>query len=135
MKSHVKLRISYALATLLLIAVEVMIALFVHDRFVRPYLGDVLVVLVIYTFVRIFIPEKCRLLPLPVFLFAAAVEVAQYFEIVQRLGLDRNMFLRILIGSTFDPKDIACYAVGCAALCAFELARYARYKKAVCNKP
>ena len=35
-------RWSYALAAALLFAVEVAIALYVRDRFVRPYLGDVL---------------------------------------------------------------------------------------------
>lgn len=122
---------AYALATVVLLAAEVCIALFVHDRFVRPYLGDMLVVIVIYTFVRIFMPEKCRLLPLFVFLFAAGVEGLQYFSIVERLGLGGNLFLRVLIGSTFDPKDIACYAVGCATLGIYELIRYrkaARYK-------
>lgn len=124
MSRKTKLRIVYAFITVLLLAVEVMIALFVRDRFIRPYFGDMLVVIVIYTFVRIFIPEKCRLLPLFVFIFSAAVELLQYFEIVQRLGLSGNLFLRTLLGSTFDLKDIACYAVGCAALGLYELLRY-----------
>ena len=51
-------RVFYLLATIVLIAVEVLIALFVHDNFVRPYIGDVIVVVVIYCFVRIFVPEK-----------------------------------------------------------------------------
>ncbi|MCH5189926.1 MAG: DUF2809 domain-containing protein [Oscillospiraceae bacterium] len=119
-----KLRIVYAFITVLLLAVEVMIALFVHDRFIRPYFGDMLVVVVIYTFVRIFIPEKHRLLPLFVFIFSAGVEVLQYFEIVQRLGLGGNIFLRTLLGSTFDPKDIACYAVGCVVLGIYEILSY-----------
>ena len=119
-----KLRIVYAFITVLLLAVEVIIALFVHDRFIRPYFGDMLVVVVIYTFVRIFIPEKYRLLPLFVFIFSAGVEVLQYFEIVQRLGLGGNIFLRTLLGSTFDPKDIACYAVGCVVLGIYEILSY-----------
>ena len=72
-----------------------------------------LVVVVINTFLRIWIPNKIKLLPLYVFLFAAGVEVLQYFEIVKILGVEDNTFLRILLGSTFDPKDIVCYGVGC----------------------
>ena len=53
--------------------IEVLIAIYVHDAFVRPYIGDVLVVVVIYTFIRIFVPERCKLLPLYVFIFAALV--------------------------------------------------------------
>ena len=38
----------YWLAFGLLLLVEVLIAQYVHDRFVRPYLGDVLVILQLY---------------------------------------------------------------------------------------
>ena len=48
--SHARRR--YGLVFLLLLGVEIVIALFVHDRFVRPYLGDVLVVWVVYGFRR-----------------------------------------------------------------------------------
>ena len=54
-------RIGYAIATVILLLIEVLIALYVHDAFVRPYIGDVLVVVVIYTFIRIFVPERCKL--------------------------------------------------------------------------
>lgn len=114
-------RLIYAAITLILLVTEVLIALFVHDAFIRPYIGDVLVVVVIYTFIRIFIPEKCRLLPLFVFLFAAGVEALQYFEIVELLGLGNNRFFRILIGSVFDFNDILCYGVGCLLLGVYEV--------------
>ena len=113
-------RIIYFISTILLLAVEVCIALFVHDDFIRPYIGDVLVVVVIYTFIRIFIPERFRLIPLYIFVFAAGVEIAQYFDIVQILHLENNGFLSILIGSTFDIKDIICYGVGCLLLGIYE---------------
>lgn len=114
-------RFCYAAAFLLLFCMEVLIALYVHDSFVRPYLGDVLAVIVVYCFVRVFLPERVRLLPLCVFLFAAGVEVLQYFQLVDRLGLADNRFLRILLGSVFDWKDIVCYTAGCALLAGWEL--------------
>ena len=120
MDSKLKLRICYAAATLILLAVEVLIALFVHDDFVRPYIGDVLAVIVVYTFIRIIIPKKCALLPLFVFVFAVGVEVLQYFDLVTLLGIENNRFLRILLGSVFDLKDIMCYAIGCALLGVYE---------------
>ena len=114
-------RIGYGIVTMLLLVIEVLIALFVHDSFIRPYVGDVLVVIVIYFFIRIFIPQHCKLLPLWIFLFAAGVEVLQLFHIVDLLGLGGNPFLRILIGAVFDMKDIVCYAVGCLLLAAYEV--------------
>lgn len=104
----------YALCFVLLFAAEVMIALFVRDRFVRPYGGDVLVTVLICCFVRIFFPEGFRALPLAVFAFAAAVEVGQYFDLVSRLGLAGNTVLQVALGSTFSWADIVCYAAGCA---------------------
>lgn len=116
-------RLKYIFITIILLSIEVLIALFVHDDFIRPYVGDILVVILLYTFVRIFIPEKIRLLPLSIFLFAAGVEVLQYFRIVELLGLENNRFFSVLIGSVFDMKDIVCYGVGCAMLGIYEAAR------------
>lgn len=113
-------RIIYFIATIILLSIEVTIALYVRDEFIRPYVGDMLVVVVIYTFIRIFIPEKIRLLPLYIFLFAAGVEVLQYFRIVEVLGLEDNRFLSVLIGATFDVKDIVCYGIGCLILSIYE---------------
>ena len=108
-----KKRIYYMILTVVLLVVEVLIALFVHDRFVRPYVGDVLVVVVICAFLRIWIPDSIWLLPLYVFLFATGVEILQYFDLVELLGVEDNVFLRTLIGTSFDGKDILCYAAGC----------------------
>lgn len=118
MKSKTKARLVYMLLFLALLATEVLIALFVHDDFVRPYLGDVLVVPVIFFLLRAAFPERIKLLPLYIFLFAAAVEVGQYFNIVKLLRLDGIRFFRILLGSTFSFLDIACYLAG-AVLCLF----------------
>ena len=106
-------RMGYAAAFMLILVIEAGIALFVRDSFIRPYGGDVLVVILLCCFIRIFIPERIRLLPLWVFLFAAAVEVGQYYDFVSLLGLGELRFFRVLMGSTFSIVDILCYALGC----------------------
>ncbi len=121
-------RLIYGILTAILITVEVLIALFIHDSFVRPYVGDMLVVIVVYCFVRIIIPEGVRLLPLYVFLFAVLVEVLQFFHIVDILGLGGSAFFRTLIGGTFDMKDIVCYGIGCIILGVWEW-MYFRFEK------
>lgn len=107
-----KRRLVYLLAFALLFTAEVLIALFVHDTFVRPFIGDVLVVVLIVLFIRIFVPDGVRLLPLYVFLFAAAVEFLQLADSVRLLGIEGCPFLRIAIGLTFDPLDLLAYALG-----------------------
>ena len=114
---------------MIFLAIEVLIALYVHDDFVRPYLGDVLVVVVLYFFVRIWIPEKYRWLPGAIFVFAAAVEILQYFRLVEILGVENNVFLRTILGSTFDFKDIVCYGAGCLLLGLYDWIVYKREKQ------
>lgn len=103
----------YAAAFLLLLLIEICIALFVNDRFIRPYVGDILVTILICCFCRIFTPDRPAWLPAAVFLFAAAVEVGQYFDIVSLVGLGHIRFFRILIGTSFSVIDLICYLAGC----------------------
>ena len=105
-------RIFYIISFLMIFCIEVLIALYVRDSFVRPYMGDALVVVLVYSFVRIFIPTGIPRLPFYVFLFACFVEILQYFQLVETLGIT-NRALRIILGSTFDWKDIVCYGAGC----------------------
>ena len=121
MKTTWNKRTAYLLATVLIFLLELFIALFVRDNFIRPYVGDMLVVVLIYTFLRIIFPERPRLLPLYVFLFAAGVEALQGMRIVELLGLQDNRFFSVLIGTTFDWKDIICYGVGCVLLGLWEV--------------
>ena len=113
-RHHIKERITYFILFSIFVVIEVLIALFVHDKLIRPYIGDVIVVWVMYCFVHIFIPNRIKLLPLYLFLFSAAVEIAQYFNYVSLLGLENNKFFRILLGTSFSFADLLCYAVGSA---------------------
>lgn len=100
----------------LLFVIEALIALYVRDRFLRPYVGDMLVVALLYFLVRVLFPEGLKRLPLWIFLFAAAVEVSQYFHLADLLGVGHIPAARIILGATFDLKDIACYGAGCLLL-------------------
>ena len=122
MKKHTLLRLLFSGAALLLLVAEVLIALFVRDAFVRPYLGDVLVVILLYCIVRCGKPTDWPLLPLGLFLFAAAVEAAQAMHLVTWLGWEDVPLLATLLGTSFSWWDMLCYAVGsvvCAGMDAF----------------
>ncbi len=45
----------YFTLTVILLVVEILIAVYVHDRFIRPYFGDVLVVILVYCFLKTFL--------------------------------------------------------------------------------
>ena len=97
-----------------LFIVEVLIAVFVDDQFIRPILGDVLVVILIFFFLRAFLTAKTQRLGLGTLAFSWAVEFAQYFQVIRLLGLQNNAVARTVIGTTFDWKDLLAYTVGVA---------------------
>ena len=112
-----KKRLPYIILFVIITAVEVMIALFCHDGFVRYYLGDVIVVWAVYCFVQIFLCGRfssCGV-ALGVMIFAFIVEFLQGVNIVDLIGLGDIPFFRVLIGTSFSPVDLLCYAVGTAA--------------------
>lgn len=108
-------RFLYAAIFCVLLAVEVCIALFINDAFIRPYVGDMLVTLLLCCLCRVIVPCQVRLLPLFVFVFSALVEIGQYFDMVALLGLADNRLLSVLLGRIFSWPDLLCYAVGCIA--------------------
>ena len=108
------LRIVYAAVFAVLLITEIWIALFVHDDFVRPYIGDVLVTALLCSLIRIVFPKGITALPLFVFAFALFVEFMQYINIVSLLRLQNNALLSTLIGTTFSWVDLICYAIGSA---------------------
>lgn len=105
--------IKYGLWALLLFLVEVFIAIFIKDDFVRPFVGDVLVVILIYCFLRAFWRIPTNLTVLGVFLFACLVEGLQFVDVIGKLGLQDNKLLVVVLGSSFDWKDIIAYGLGC----------------------
>ena len=108
------------LAFLLLLMAETGIALYVHDKWIRPYGGDLLVVVLLYYFIRSFTGIKILPAVVAVFLFACAVETAQYFNLVQHLGLAHSAFWNIIIGNAFHWFDILAYALGAIGILMIE---------------
>lgn len=102
----------YFLIFLMLLWFEVLIALFMHGNFIRIYVGDFLVVILIYCFIRSFIEIGIVPSILATLLFAYAVELGQYFSIVNHLGLQDNRIATTLIGNAFEWQDVLAYTLG-----------------------
>ena len=118
-RQSVRTRLAFLAAAGMILAVEIYIAVCVNGGFVRHYLGDVLAVILLYALARSAFAAPPLNLPLKIFAFAAALELAQYFGAVQILGIE-NKILKIMIGGTFDFADLLCYAVGCVLAGAYE---------------
>lgn len=96
--------------------IEVLIALYVNDSFIRPYLGDVFVVILLFSFFRSFSQISILPLTITVLLISYMIEILQYFQIVALLNLQDNDVMRIVLGSVFSWGDIICYTIG-AIIC------------------
>ena len=108
-----KARLPYIIGFLLLLGVEICIGVFYFSKFIRAYLGDVIVVWVIYCLIRSFVPKMTDsyLLALGILVFSFVVEFLQKIHIVDILGIS-NKLLRIIIGNGFAVEDLWCYAAG-----------------------
>ncbi|MBP3938653.1 MAG: DUF2809 domain-containing protein [Clostridia bacterium] len=108
-----------------LFIIEVLIALYFHDDFIRPFVGDMIVTVLVWSFARIIFPDKFKLMSVYVMIFATLIEIGQYFNYVELLGVQDNPLLVTVMGTSFAWADIACYAVGCsvAAIVDFVLFR------------
>lgn len=108
---------------LLLFGIELGIGFFVHDRWIRPFLGDVLVVILLYCTLRAFFRISTGLAAGLVLAFAFCVETLQYLKIVDILGLQGYTWARIVIGTTFAWSDLLAYTLGVVLVLVIELAR------------
>jgi Protein of unknown function (DUF2809) len=102
----------YFYCTILLLAVEIFIAKYIEDDIVRPYIGDMLVVVLIYCFVKSFIATKIIPIAIAVLFFSYFIEALQYVKIVNILGLQEYKLARIIIGTSFSWVDILMYTIG-----------------------
>lgn len=114
------IRIKYLLAFLILLLCEILIGLFVNDSFVRPYIGDVLITILLHCLVRIALPKKPKLLAVYIFIFSVITELLQLINITGFLGIE-NKLLKAVIGTNFDPIDILCYGLGCIIITLIEM--------------
>ena len=101
----------FKLASLIFI-IETLIALYVHDTIIRPYFGDVLVVILIYCFIKSFLDVKVIPTAVFVLLFSFTIEFLQYLNIVEKLGLQNSKIARTVIGTSFSWMDILTYIIG-----------------------
>jgi Protein of unknown function (DUF2809) len=117
---------TYLYLAILLFFTEVLIALFAHDRWIRPLGGDFLVVIFLYCLLKSFWNVAVWRAALSVLLFAYVIEIMQYFKLVQLLGLQHSRLARIVIGTSFEWSDLLAYTLGILLVLLIEKATESR---------
>lgn len=116
----------YAVLAVVVFLAEVAIALWVRDCFIRPYLGDVLAVILVYLALRAVTAMRVLPAAFAAFMIGVGVELAQWLTLADHLRLAEDGMARVALGSHFDIHDILCYAVGAAIIVVAERWRQSR---------
>ncbi|SEP65458.1 ribosomal maturation YjgA family protein [Flavobacterium urocaniciphilum] len=103
--------LKYFLVFISIFIVEVCIALFIKDNFIRPYFGDYLVIFLVHFFCLSLIKADKNKIALAVLLFAFFVEIVQYFQVLSYFKLEKNKILRVVAGNTFSFEDLLIYTL------------------------
>ena len=102
----------YLLLTILLFLAEAYIAKYVHDDFIRPFFGDLLVVVLLYCAVRTVVNIPVFKATLLVLTIAYLIEISQHFHLARLLGIEHSRLAALLIGSYFSIIDMLMYTAG-----------------------
>lgn len=119
-------RQNYLLGFLGLFILEIFIAIYVKDNFIRPYLGDFLVVILLYCFLMGVTKVSVEKGLLIVFIFSFTVEFFQMINIVKVLQYQPPNIVMIFLGSSFSFWDLLAYTLGILSCLGLEYFRYYR---------
>lgn len=111
---------NYFLLSILLLAAEVFIGVYLHDGITRMNGGDYLVVILLYCGVRSFFELPVLPTALSVLVFAYIVEISQYFRLADHLGFGAHSLARVLMGSYFSWLDMLAYTLGILSVIGIE---------------
>ncbi|HEY9000009.1 MAG TPA: DUF2809 domain-containing protein [Mucilaginibacter sp.] len=118
--------LNYFLFFIVLLVVELMIGIYMHDAFIRPYGGDFLVVILLYCFIKSFMDASVTKTAIGVLVFAYAVELSQYFHLVKLLSLQHSRIALLILGNSFSFSDLLCYTLGILLVLIIEKIRIGR---------
>ncbi len=128
-----KINTKYIIVFILLLLVEIFIALYVRDAFVRPYLGDSIAIAFVYAFIMIFVKKSHHFKPKVIvasisLLIGILVEALQATSFLEVTGLGSIKWLRIILGSSFSWADMVAYLGGFIAVILIEWFIYKKFK-------
>jgi len=120
MRKMFKFQWKYFVLAILLFLAEVLIAYYIHDKIIRPYVGDLLVVILIYCFIKSFVNISVTKAAIFVLLFSYVIELLQYLNMIKFLGLQKSRMANIVLGNYFEWIDLVAYTAGIAIVILIE---------------
>lgn len=113
-------RLKPFIAFLLLFLVEVGIALWVDDAIIRPFFGDFLAVIALFFLLKTFLNLSDLNLAFTAVGVAYFLEFLQYCNFLKAVGLEKYKIVAIVLGNSFDWRDVFAYTLGIFAVFLFD---------------
>lgn len=122
-------RSAYWSGFVVLLIIEILIAKFVQDDFIRPYLGDFLVVILIYCFLMAISRISVLKGIISVLFFSYAVEFFQMINYVKVMQYQPPEVVMIILGHDFSVLDLVAYSLGMLLVIGMEYIFTSRLKR------
>ncbi|AXP81709.1 hypothetical protein CJ739_2637 [Mariniflexile rhizosphaerae] len=112
---------TYTLFFISILVIEILIAKFLTQGFIRYTFGDYLVVILMYCFFKSFIKGNHFYIAMGVLAFSFAIEFLQLVNILKPLNLQNSHSAKLILGSTFQFSDLVAYTLGIITVLIVEL--------------
>ena len=112
---------TFAIITLMVFIIEVLIATVFKKTVLRPVFGDFLVVILIYAFFKAITHWKPLHIGIGVLAFSYLIEFSQRIHILDKLSIKPNKATELLLGSSFDWYDVLAYTLGVVCIVLIDL--------------
>lgn len=106
------IKTKYLIVSCIILIIEIIIALFVNDQFIRPIFGDYLASILVFYLLATFLKTDLNKIAILSLLISYIIEFLQYIHILELLHLDKIKILNILLGNSFSWTDILAYTIG-----------------------
>ena len=103
---------TYLISSVLLLIVEILIALYAKDDFIRPILGDYLASILLCCCFATFLKISINKIAFITLLISYFIEGLQYINILDLLNLKQFTLLEIIFGTSSSWTDMLAYTLG-----------------------
>jgi hypothetical protein len=106
------IKLKYLIVSCVILIIEITIALFLNDEFIRPIFGDYLASILVFYLLATFLKTYLNKIAILSLLISYTIEFLQYLHILELLHLDKIKILNILLGNSFSWTDMLAYTLG-----------------------
>ena len=120
-------RAIYFLIFLFLLGLEIAIATYLKTGFIRAYLGDLLVVILLYCLLMSILKPSVKTGLLLTLAIAFAIELLQLVNLTKFFPQEYKQLATLVLGSHFSWLDLLMYVLGIVVAGITELVLHKRY--------